>query len=184
MTEKLMADFTFLNKDPKDLSIHIKKIEEDVQQPGRDRKSKMSPVVLVVLIGLIVLLAAAACGLVVFYTKYNETLQRLNEEIKMCKENISAPYATTGTTEPKQPTSLPPLTSPPPSTSPPSTCPPLTSPPSTCPPPLTCPPSTCPPSSCPPPLTCPPSTCPPSTTPKPSTYPPTTRRNEANSLSA
>ncbi|XP_016530816.1 collectin-12-like isoform X2 [Poecilia formosa] len=159
-------------EDTKDLSIHVQK-KEDVQQP--DRKSKMSPAVLVVLISLVVLLAAAASGLVALYITNNKALQSLNEEIDMLKKNISEsidqptspPPATcpscpatpssptSGTTEPLLPTS-------PPSTSPPSTSPPSTSPPSTC-PPSTCPPSTSPPSTCPP-STCPPSTCPPTNT--------------------
>ncbi|XP_014901820.1 collectin-12-like isoform X1 [Poecilia latipinna] len=160
-------------EDTKDLSIHVQKKEADVQQP--DRKSKMSPAVLVVLISLVVLLAAAASGLVALYITNNKALQSLNEEIDMLKKNISQsidqptspPPATcpscpatpssptSGTTEPLLPTS-------PPSTSPPSTSPPSTCPPSTC-PPSTCPPSTSPPSTCPP-STCPPSTCPPTNT--------------------
>ncbi|XP_043993989.1 platelet glycoprotein Ib alpha chain-like isoform X2 [Gambusia affinis] len=139
-------------EDTKDLSIHIKQ-KEDVQQPRRDRKSKMSPGVLVVLITLVVLLAAAASGLVVFYLTHTETLQRLNEEIKVLKNKLSestgkptSPPAatcpscpvtssdpTSGTTEPLLPTSLVPPTCPPP------TCPPPTCPPPTCPGPSTYP---------------------------------------------
>ncbi|XP_014859216.1 PREDICTED: collectin-12-like isoform X2 [Poecilia mexicana] len=160
-------------EDTKDLSIHVQK-KEDVQQP--DRKSKMSPAVLVVLISLVVLLAAAASGLVALYITNSKALQSLNEEIDMLKKNNSESI--------DQPTSPPPATCPscpatpssptsgtteptsPPSTSPPSTSPPSASPPSTS-PPSTSPPSTSPPS------TCPPSTCPPSTCPEPSTNPPT-----------
>uniref|UniRef100_A0A096LU04 C-type lectin domain-containing protein n=1 Tax=Poecilia formosa TaxID=48698 RepID=A0A096LU04_POEFO len=95
----------------------------DVQQP--DRKSKMSPAVLVVLISLVVLLAAAASGLVALYITNNKALQSLNEEIDMLKKNISpaTPSSpTSGTTEPLLPT-CPPSTCPEPPTCPPSTCP-------------------------------------------------------------
>uniref|UniRef100_A0A096MDZ4 C-type lectin domain-containing protein n=1 Tax=Poecilia formosa TaxID=48698 RepID=A0A096MDZ4_POEFO len=94
-------------EDTKDLSIH------DVQQP--DRKSKMSPAVLVVLISLVVLLAAAASGLGL--KKFYPTSPP-PATCPSCPATPSSP--TSGTTEPLLPTS-PPSTSPP-STSPPSIC--------------------------------------------------------------